>query len=96
MTHNNWKFGWFSILFGYFYGLLYLGYILFIILAKSSYSIISIPSILLPFILFLLTILIIRKRVDIKNDRKAKENFNFIIIMGTIPFFHLCSYVRNK
>lgn len=87
MTHNKWKFGCFSIIFGYLYGLLYLGYILFIILAQSSYSIISIPAILLPFIIFLLTIVIIWKRVDIKNDKKAKENLNFIIIMGTIPFF---------
>ncbi len=86
MKHNKYRFGCFSILFGYFYGLLYLGYILFISIAHSSYSYISVPAILIPFILFLLTIFIIRKRVDIKNDRKAKQNLNFIIIMGTIPF----------
>ncbi|TXC92717.1 hypothetical protein FS935_00460 [Metabacillus litoralis] len=86
MTNNKWKFGCFSILFGYLYGLLYLGYILFIIIAQSSFSIISIPAILIPFIIFLVTLLFIWKRVDIKNDRNAKKNLNLITIMGIIPF----------
>src|SRR5947207_1339605 len=69
------------------YVLLYVGYIIIIYDLHSSYSVISISAILLPFIFLLLLILVIWKHTDTKlrRDRKVKNKFKIITTLGSIP-----------
>lgn len=85
MIHTKQLFGCIFAICGSLYMLLYLAYIFYIDIAHSSYSIISVPAILLPFIVFLLTIPMILRQPAIKNNKKAKTILSIITILGTIP-----------
>lgn len=65
-----------------FYILLYIGYFLFIIYFHSSYSLLSIPAILFPFLLLLFWIIFLLKRSDYHDARKSR--LKHILIFGSI------------
>jgi outer membrane protein assembly factor BamE (lipoprotein component of BamABCDE complex) len=77
----------FLSLYGVFYVLLYVGYIFFIYVLHSSYSVISISAILLPFIFLLLLELVLWKHTDnnLRSDRKVKNKYKIITSLGSIP-----------
>ena len=74
-------------LFCILYVLLYFVYLFFISILHSSYSVISISAILLPFIFLLLLIFVIWKYTDTKlrSDRKVKNKFKIITTIGSVP-----------
>ena len=69
------------------YVLLYFVYLFFISILHSSYSVISVSAILLPFIFLLLLILVIWKNTDTKlrSDRKVKKKYKIITTIGSVP-----------
>lgn len=71
----------------FLYVFLYFSYILFIRLAHSSFSIVSISAILLPFLLLLLIVRVLWKRPEIKHNRRAKKKLTLMMVIGTIPLF---------
>jgi len=68
------------------YAFLYAGYILMITLAHSSYSIISIPAILFPFLFLLLFELALSKKTDSygKQAKKLKTKLTVITILSSM------------
>lgn len=85
MTKNKELYGCIFTISGLLYVLLYFAYIFYIDFAHSSYSVISVPAILIPFILFLLVISTIWKVPAIKNSVKAKSVLILTTIMGALP-----------
>ncbi|MED4402554.1 hypothetical protein ABET41_09845 [Metabacillus fastidiosus] len=73
--------------YGFLYVLLYAFYILIITVVHSSYSRVSIPAVLLPFILLLLFELVLWKRAygDLKIEREVKTKLKVITILGSLP-----------
>ncbi|MGG3927064.1 outer membrane protein assembly factor BamE [Metabacillus fastidiosus] len=73
--------------YSFLYVLLYAFYILIITVVHSSYSRVSIPAVLLPFILLLLFELVLWKRAygDLKIEREVKTKLKVITILGSLP-----------
>ncbi|MED4531245.1 outer membrane protein assembly factor BamE domain-containing protein [Metabacillus fastidiosus] len=73
--------------YSFLYVLLYAFYILIITVVHSSYSRVSIPAVLLPFILLLLFELVLWKRTyaDLKIEREVKTKLKVITILGSLP-----------
>ncbi|MCG1028510.1 outer membrane protein assembly factor BamE domain-containing protein [Virgibacillus halodenitrificans] len=71
--------------YGGFYLLLQVGYILFIHLMHSTYNVVSISFIMLPFIAFLLFQWSLWKKTEQNRRRKQKSTFAGIALIGSAP-----------
>ncbi|MFO1446128.1 outer membrane protein assembly factor BamE [Bacillus sp. Bva_UNVM-123] len=79
-----WSIFW---IYAFMYIFLYLCYNLIIHVLHSSFSVISVPAILLPYFLLLLFQLILWKNttVQLKSERKVKRKFRAITILSIVP-----------
>lgn len=67
------------------YGVIYAGYTLIINILHSSYSVVSIPAIIVPFVFLLLFQWVLWKSTEIEKRGKVKKIVTIVTILGSVP-----------